>query len=265
MTVLGSCGAFPEPGRACGGFAVDWDGYRIILDLGYGTLPRLLAHWPDARTDAVAITHGHPDHCVDLHGLFRMRFYSETGGARIPLYCPAGVLGPLQGLEPDADLTSVFDVHPLPGRYRAGPFGLTGVPLPHFVPAAGIRLEADGGVLAYTGDTGPDAALADLGRDAGLFIVEATDRDGETERATRNLMTSAEAGLWARRANARRLMLTHFWPGNDRAAAVAAAAAEFGPDVVAADEGQAISIPAHLCACIPMPARSHYPFGMTTV
>jgi ribonuclease BN (tRNA processing enzyme) len=40
LTVLGSCGAFPKPGRACTGFAVDWDGYRLVLDLGYATLPR---------------------------------------------------------------------------------------------------------------------------------------------------------------------------------------------------------------------------------
>jgi ribonuclease BN (tRNA processing enzyme) len=80
VTVLGSCGAFPEPGRACSGFAVDWDGYRLVLDLGYATLPRLLAHWPDGELDAVAITHEHPDHCVDLHGLFRMRFYGTRPG-----------------------------------------------------------------------------------------------------------------------------------------------------------------------------------------
>lgn len=243
VTVLGSCGAFPEPGRACSGFAVDWDGYRLILDLGYATLPRLLEHWPDGRVDAIAVTHAHPDHFIDLHGLFRTRFYGEAHDARLPLYCPPGVLDRMQGLESDADLTSVFDTHPLPGRYQAGPFELSGMSLPHFVPAVGIRLAGDGGVLAYTGDTGPDAALADLGRDADLFIVEATDRDGETERAARNLMTSAEAGLWARRANARRLMLTHFWPGNDRAVAVAAAAAEFGPDVLTAEEGQTVLIP----------------------
>lgn len=59
VTVLGSCGAFPEPGRACSGFAVDWDGYRLVMDLGYATLPRLLAHWPDGVLDAVAITHEH--------------------------------------------------------------------------------------------------------------------------------------------------------------------------------------------------------------
>ncbi len=242
VTVLGSCGAFPEPGRACSGFAVDWDGCRLVLDLGYGTLPRLLTHWPDGRVDAVVITHEHPDHCVDLHGLFRMRFYGGSREPRLPLYCPPGVLDRLQGLEPDVDLTAVFDVHPLPGRYRAGPYELAGLPLPHYVPNAGIRLQAGEIALAYTGDTGPDPLLAELGRDADLFIVEATDRDGETRRPTRNLMTATEAGYWARRAAARRLMLTHFWPGNDRAASVAAASAEFGGEVLAADEDLGVSL-----------------------
>ncbi|HEX5597112.1 MAG TPA: MBL fold metallo-hydrolase, partial [Micromonosporaceae bacterium] len=242
LTVLGSSGAFPEPGRACSGFAVDWDGYRLALDLGYATLPRLLGHWPDGAVDAAVITHEHPDHCIDLHGLFRMRFYGEPGGPRLPLYCPPGVLDRISGLEPDVDLHAVFDMHPLPGRYKVGPFDLTGLLLPHYVPNAGIRLEADGITLAYSGDTGPTPVLAELGRDADLFIVEATDRDGETSRPTRNLLTSTEAGLWAHRAGARRLMLTHFWPGNDRAAAVAAAQAEFDGVVLAADEGFTLAI-----------------------
>jgi len=242
VTVLGSCGAFPEPGRACSGFAVDWDGYGLVLDLGYATLPRLLAQWPDGAVDAVAITHEHPDHCVDLHGLFRIRLYGGPGGPRVPLYCPPGVLDRLEGLEPDVDLTAVFDVHPLPGTYRVGPFELAGLPLPHFVPNAGIRVQTGEIALAYSGDTGPDPLLAELGRDTDLFILEATDRDGEARRPARNLMTSAEAGYWARRAGARRLLLTHFWPGNDRAASVAAASAEFGADVLAADEDLVISL-----------------------
>jgi ribonuclease BN (tRNA processing enzyme) len=242
VTVLGSCGAFPEPGRACSGFAVDWDGYRLVLDLGYGTLTRLLAHWPDGAVDAVAVTHEHPDHCIDLHGLFRMRFYGGRSLPRLPLYCPPGVLDRLAGLEPDVDLTAVFDLRPLPGAYRAGPFELTGVPLPHFVPSAGIRAQADGIALAYSGDTGPDPALADLGRDADLFIIEATDRDGETLASAGNLLTSAEAGRFGRQAGARRLMLSHFWPGNDRAASVATASAEFGGEVLEATEGRTVTL-----------------------
>ncbi|GAA3953844.1 MBL fold metallo-hydrolase [Actinomadura viridis] len=242
ITVLGGCGAFPEPGRACSGFAVDWDGYRLVLDLGYATFPRLLAHWPDGALDAVAITHEHPDHCIDLHALFRMRLYGRPGGPRLPLYCPPGVLDRLQGLEPDVDLNAVFEVHPLPGTYQVGPFKLTGLPLPHYVPNAGIRLQAGEIALAYSGDTGPDPLLAELGRDADLFIIEATDRPGETRRATRNLMTSAEAGHWARQAGARRLMLTHFWPGNDRTASLAAASARFGEEVLAAEEDLTVTL-----------------------
>ncbi|MFI9817760.1 MBL fold metallo-hydrolase [Saccharothrix variisporea] len=253
VRVLGGCGAYPEPGRACSGFLVEWDGFRLVLDLGYATLPRLLRHCPDGSVDAVVVTHEHPDHCIDLHGLFRMRFYGGAAGSgaagggaaggRVPLYCPPGVLTRLGALEPEVDLTAVFDVHDLPGRYRVGPFELTGVPLPHYVPNAGVRLEADGVVLAYTGDTGPSPALAELGRDADLYIVEATDRIGETEQPCRNLLTSTEAGRWASRAGARTLMLTHFWPGNDRSAAAAAARAEFTGDVLTAEEDLLVPLP----------------------
>ncbi|WP_204075212.1 MBL fold metallo-hydrolase [Planotetraspora phitsanulokensis] len=221
---------------------MDWDGYRLVLDLGYATLPRLLTHWPDGAVDAVVITHEHPDHCVDLHGLFRMRFYGDSNGPRLPLYCPPGVLDRISGLEPDVDLETVFEVHSLPGSYQVGPFDLIGLSLPHYVPNAGVRLQADGITLAYSGDTGPTPALAELGRDADLFIVEATDRDGETSRLERNLLTSTEAGHWARRAGARRLMLTHFWPGNDRAASVAAAQLAFDGDVLAAEEDLTVTL-----------------------
>ncbi|HUQ60074.1 MBL fold metallo-hydrolase [Lentzea sp.] len=230
LTVLGSCGAYPEPGRACSGFAVEESGHRLVLDLGYGTLPRLLELWPSGP-DAVVITHEHPDHCADLHGLFRMFHYGKRG--RLPLYCPPGVVRRLQGLEPEVPLTEVFDVFTLPGEWKVGPFRLTGADLPHFVPNAGVRLEASR-VFAYTGDTGPSPELAALGRDADLFVVEATDRPGDTSGL---LMTSAGAGEWARRAGARRLMLTHFWPGNDRTAAADAARATFGGEVLVASEG----------------------------
>lgn len=235
LTVLGSCGAYPEPGRACSGFAVEDSGFRVALDLGYGTLPRLLDLWP-AGPDAVVITHEHPDHCADLHGLFRLRYYGRRG--RLPLYCPPGVLERVQGLEPEVPLQEVFDVFELPGQWEVGPFRLTGLDLPHFVPNAGVRLESSR-VLAYTGDTGPVDALASLGRDADLFIVEATDRPGDTSGL---LMTSAAAGSWARRAGARRLLLTHFWPGNDRFAAMAAARSEFAGEIFAASEGDVYAL-----------------------
>jgi ribonuclease BN (tRNA processing enzyme) len=75
LTVLGSCGAWPEPGRACSGFLVEHDGYRVAIDLGFGTMPRLGAHGPP---DAVVITHEHPDHCADLNALYRQRLFTKA-------------------------------------------------------------------------------------------------------------------------------------------------------------------------------------------
>lgn len=97
-------------------------------------MPRLLSIVPEVELDAVVITHEHPDHCIDLHGLFRIRRYGRTPTRRLPLYCPISVLARLEGLEPQVELRSVFDVHELPGSYQLGPFTLTCVQLPHFVP-----------------------------------------------------------------------------------------------------------------------------------
>lgn len=242
LTVLGSCGGFPEPGRACSGFLLEHAESSVVLDLGYATLPRLLALRPSGLVDAIVITHEHPDHCIDLHGLFRMHLYATTPPPRIPLYCPPGVLDRLRGIEPDQDLSAVFDVHLLPGSYDVGPFHLTSMVLPHFVENVGVRLDADGMALAYTGDTAPVPELAELGRDTDLFIIEATDHPGEACAPTRNLMTAKEAGQWGAKAGARRLLLTHFWPGTNRAEATRQAQAHFHGEVVAADEGLSFEV-----------------------
>jgi ribonuclease BN (tRNA processing enzyme) len=248
LVVLGSCGAWPEPGRACSGFVLEHDGARIVLDLGYGTLPRLLALLGSSAADgvdAVVVTHAHPDHMVDLHGLLRARWFGRRGAAPIPLHAPEPVLARLTDLEDDGPqvVRRVFDWSPLPAPARTvGPLRLESMPLPHYLPNAGVRLSGPGLVVAYTGDTGPDPALAELGRDADLFVADATDRwqrpgPAPVPRGPSLNLTAREAGEAAAAAGARRLLLTHFWPDNDRQAAREAAAAAFGGEILLADEG----------------------------
>jgi ribonuclease BN (tRNA processing enzyme) len=247
LVVLGSCGAWPEPGRACSGFVLEHAGARVVLDLGYGTLPRLLALLGSSAADgidAVIVTHAHPDHMVDLHGLLRARWFGRRSAAPIPLHAPEPVLARLISLEDDgADVVRrAFDWHPLPAPpQQIGPLRLESTPLPHYLPNSGVRLSAPGLTVAYTGDTGPDPRLAELGRDADLYIVDATDRwqrpgaPAAPSGPSLNL-TAREAGEAAAAAGARRLLLTHFWPDNDRQAARAAAEAAFGGEVLIAEE-----------------------------
>lgn len=253
LVVLGSCGAWPEPGRACSGFLLEHNGFRIVLDLGYGTLPRLLALLDSTvgdGIDAVVITHRHPDHVIDLHGLFRARWFGRRGAAPIPLYAPSGVPDLITSLEQaDADaVCEVFDWHETPcDRTEVGPFHLETRSLPHFVPNVGVRLSCPDFTIAYSGDTGPDPALAELGRGVDLFIVDATSRDQRAGSAPpangpQLNLRAAEAGAAAAAAVATRLMLTHFWPGNDRERSRADAAAAFGGEILLADEGLVVPL-----------------------
>ena len=88
MTVLGGCGAWPQAGQACSGFLVEQDGFRLLLDVGYATLPRLLELVDASAVDAVYVTHGHPDHCADLNPLLRARFLGPTPAAPLVAYAP---------------------------------------------------------------------------------------------------------------------------------------------------------------------------------
>jgi len=239
LAVLGTCGAWPEAGRAASGFLLEAHGFRLALDLGYATLPRLLERCAADALDAVVITHAHPDHCADLSALCRALLFGEGRGGRLPLYCPPGVLGRVQAMEPTEDLREVFDPRPLPGDHEVGPFQLTGRLVPHHVPHAGVRLTAPGLTLAYSGDAGADPVLGELAAGADLLVAGATLLG---PAADPHLLSAAEAGAWASRAGARRLLLTHFWPGADRARSVAEAAAAYDGEVLAADEGMVLSL-----------------------
>ncbi|MGK4579201.1 MBL fold metallo-hydrolase [Kitasatospora sp. HPMI-4] len=241
LTVLGTCGAWPEAGQAASGYLLEYDGFRLVLDLGYAAFPRLLEHCADGQLDAVVITHEHPDHCADLSALCRARYFATERGARLPLYCPPGVIGRVQAMEPTEDLLDVFDVHPLPSNHRVGPLRLDSAPLPHHVPHAGVRLTAPGLTLAYSGDAGPDPALSQLAADADLFIAGATLQSTSAKSGDPYLMSAVDAGTWATRAGAKRLMLTHFWPGSDRARSTADARSSFSGEVIAAEEHMAFT------------------------
>lgn len=246
VTVLGSCGAWPEPGRACAGFLLSHNDFRVVLDLGYGAGSRLFTHCGDRLPDAVVVTHEHPDHCADVSALGRAWHYTVQPAAagsppKLPLHCTPGTLRRLEAMEPRPHPTELFEIHHFDTPADLGPFRLTAHSLPHFVPNFGVRLTAPGLTVAYTGDTGPSPALAALGRDADLFICDATLRTPPAE-GDRFLMTAAEAGHWAAEAGARRLLLTHFWPGTDRAAAAEEARGEFGGEVLVAEEDLTIDL-----------------------
>jgi ribonuclease BN (tRNA processing enzyme) len=239
LTVLGSCGAYPEAGQACSGYLVEHDGFRLLVDLGYAVVPRLFGLITAADVDAVFITHGHPDHCADLNPLLRARVLGGEALPPLPVYALPGALDAVLALDRPGMLAGGYVLHELdPGSgLDIGPFGVRTRLLPHSRPNAGVRLEAGGQALAYTGDTGPDDGVIDLARGAGLLLAEASFTD-EVPEDLRSTLSSADLqGRQASAAGAGRLLLAHLMPGTDPAAARAAAGRGYRGEVAVATPG----------------------------
>jgi ribonuclease BN (tRNA processing enzyme) len=246
ITVLGGCGAWPAAGQACSGYLVEHDGYHLLIDPGYATLPRLLEHLDAADVDAVLVTHGHPDHCADLNPLLRARVLSDHPPAPLPAYAPAGALDAVLALDTRMFArtrpVTVNDIEP-GHRFDIGPLTVDTRLLPHYIPNAGVRLSAGGAALAYTGDCGPDPGVVELARDSDLLIADATYVDEVSDPDVVGVLgTAREAGLQADAAGTGRLVLTHLWPGTDPESSLAAARAGYAGPIDVARAGLTVAI-----------------------
>jgi len=72
--------------------------------------------------------------------------------------------------------------------------------------------------------------------------MEATHQGEPPKDGPRYLLTASEAGRWAARAGADRLLLTHFWPGLDRSISVAEAGEAFHGEIIAATEDRSMTL-----------------------
>ena len=244
LTVLGGCGAWPEAGRACSGYLVEQAGFRLLVDPGYATLPRLLELLPADRIDAVFISHGHPDHCADLNPLLRARALRDDPPPPLPVYALPGALAAVLALDRPGMLDEAYELREFTAgdRLALGPFTARTCLLPHWVPNAGIRLSAADRVLTYTGDSGPSPDVVELAKDADLFLAEATYPDQTPPDSRRYLTSARQAGRQAAAARVKHLLLTHLWPGTDPEAAREAAAETFDHEISIAASGLVVDI-----------------------
>jgi ribonuclease BN (tRNA processing enzyme) len=217
LTVVGCSPAWPNPGGAQSGYLVENGGGRLLLDCGPGVLPRLreLEGWP--RIDAIAITHFHLDHWGDLvPWVWGLQFGPAAELDPPELWLPPGGRETLARLGEELGRRDMFETAFRVCEYVEGePFETAGSTvtarrvLHYQMLAFGFRVQQNGTVLAYSGDSGPSDALPELARDADLFLCEATLLAPNPEGGTRGHLSATEAAAAARDARAERLLLTH--------------------------------------------------------
>jgi ribonuclease BN (tRNA processing enzyme) len=232
LTILGCSGSYGSPaGGACSGYLVRAGDAVIWLDCGNGTFANLQQHVHPQDITAVVITHGHPDHCVDIYGLHVLYKYGLERN-HLPVYAPEGVERTLEGLVGQWSDTFAWHLVGDGDLVNVAEASLRFSRTDHPTPTGGLELAHGDKRLLYTADTGPGWSVEVFDPGADLVLSEATYQHDDIRVPIH--LSAQQAGEAARAARARRLMLTHLWPTLDPVASVEEASEAFGRAVTLA-------------------------------
>lgn len=234
LSVVGCSGSMAGPDGPASSYLVQapFEGrtFSLVLDLGPGAAGALFRHLDPREVDAIGLTHLHPDHCLDVCGFYVAARYSPTAPwPSIPVLGPADTRERLlrayevaapEGAagEPGPGIGQHFRYTTWAPQQRVGPFLVSTTRVEHPVEAYALRVEEDvpdGGVLVYSGDTGPCRALVELARGCDLLLAEAAFLERPDNPPGLHL-TGADAARAARDAGVGELVLTHIPPWHDR-------------------------------------------------
>ncbi|WP_432558419.1 MBL fold metallo-hydrolase [Granulicoccus sp. GXG6511] len=245
LTIIGCSGSASGPKSPASCYLVRHDGFNLVLDMGPGSFGGLWRHIAVSDVHAIAFSHLHPDHCLDLCAFNVAALYSASAPwRRIPVYGP-----------PDTQERMSRANEPVPGTptdwavdfvaweetQQVGPFTVRLIPAPHSAPAWSIRLEAGGRSLVYSGDTGPNPGLIEFARGADLLLAEASFLHAEDLPPDLHL-SGRQAAEHAAAAGVPRLVITHVPPWHEVADVFAEARPHFGGELQMAYPGLSVTL-----------------------
>lgn len=219
----------------------------MVIDLGNGALGGLQRVISLTDIDAVALSHLHADHCLDMTSLYVVSKYHPRGCLkRLPVHGPAqtaAFLARAYGLDADPGMTEEFDfVAWQPSEVvQIGPFEVTAMVVDHPIEAFAFKISCAGKTLVYSGDTGPTEVLAGLVDGADVFLSEASYVESGDNPPNLHL-TGADAGRYAARGGAGHLLLTHIPAWTDRAEVLTDAKSTFDGRITVVNAGDVYDI-----------------------
>lgn len=235
LTVLGCSGSFGGAGgAACSGYLLRSGDTSIWMDCGNGTFGHLQEHLAVEDLTAVVLTHGHPDHCVDIYGLHVYLRYG-LGVEHLPVYAPDGLGTLLRSLVSDWGNTFDWCTVGDGDTARVGEVDLRFSRTDHPPPTFAVEAAHGGRRMIYTADTGPNWTVGAFAPGADLVLSEATYLHDDVPAPIH--LSAKQAGEAAREAAAQRMILTHLWPTIDRRAALEEGSDAFGAGVALATQG----------------------------
>lgn len=222
VIILGSGTGVPSTTRGSSGYCIQVNGESLLFEMGPGTTWRLAQIKVDYKTIRnLFITHRHPDHCSDLIPfLFAMNYTPGfTREDPLDLYAPKGFEAVLKGM------MEVFpwivpkhyplNIHELEEDEIVGQgWKVRSKPTLHGdLAALSYRLESQGKVIVYSGDSAYCDQLIDNAKNADLFLVECSFP--ETMSLPGVHLNTIEVARIGTAAQVKRMVLSHLYPHCD--------------------------------------------------
>jgi ribonuclease BN (tRNA processing enzyme) len=254
VVILGSGTVVPSLKRSTCSVLIEQGQTRLVLDLGAGTMRRLLeAGVRISEVTQILFSHLHPDHTGEFVSFLFATKYPENLRRRTPFRI-VGAPGlrdfyeKLKGAYGDwivleENLVEIVELSNAgPDRCYSGELEIVSLPMNHIPSSLGYRVTLPGGfAVAYSGDTDYCENLVSLAEGVDLFICESALPD---DRKVTGHLTPSLAGEIATRAGVKRLVLTHFYPECDDADIEGQCRKSYGGTLDLAQDLMSIEIPA---------------------
>jgi ribonuclease Z len=240
VVMLGTGAALVDPDRGHSGIVLTVRGQHYLLDIGHGTTRQLVrANIDPSTVNNIFITHLHFDHIEDT-AFFVISTWMSNREVKPRIYGPPGTRDFVDHLlekgafKADIHARAQYKqraetmemVRPEVHEFAPGPIFDDGVVRIHadyvaHIPSEilhcfGFRIEAEGRVIAFSGDTAPCESMERLAEGADLLIHECTFPEAalefrrKVEIGTYSHTSPTELGKLATRARVKSLVATHF-------------------------------------------------------
>lgn len=221
ITPLGTVSPYLKGNMNCPGFLVEYNNEKILLDCGNG-ITRLLTFPNDLKNLNVIITHYHKDHFGDIGAIqYASYVYHNLGllDKKIKIFLPENDIGfnkeaILSNNESYSDYIDIDDYY----KFNIGDLEISFKNnSSHTIESYMIKLQNKNFKVIYTSDVGTTnfEKLVEFCKNADLIICESSFLKKHNS-PSKNHLTAYDASILASVSNAKKLLLTHFWPEEDK-------------------------------------------------
>lgn len=218
---LGTISPYPKENMNCPGFLIKYNSQKILLDCGNG-ITRYLKFPDDLENLTVIITHYHKDHFGDIGAIqYASYVYHNLGllNDKVKIFLPpndyclnkkAIILNSESYSDYfDIDSKNILHIDDLNISFEDNKS--------HTIESYMTKIQNNDFKIIYTSDIGTTNfdGLINFCKDSDLLICESSFLKKHNTKSKTH-MTAYNAGLLANLSKTKKLLLTHFWPEEDK-------------------------------------------------